>query len=202
MTQEKKEELKNQLVSMVLIAKYARECNLYSHDLHFPNEEKDFQNNTFIGSPDIEFLKYIIRNILVLELSKLFGDRKNDKLSLYKLIKRFSKDGDFKNEELSVFCNNMFDTFITDKTSFLKDIYLLRDKVIAHSDFGLVETQHPIWDFLTTFHIFIDFSIDFIRKVYEKVFEEELPIDLESSFYKKTNFELLTIFKNHKREKC
>jgi hypothetical protein len=200
MNKAKKEKLKTTLMKMASIVKYANECNLYSHELHFPNSFTEIHNNTFIESPDIDFLKYLTRNTIIIELNKLYSYSDKDKLSIPKLLKRFGNGNDLSDKEMFNFCNSIYHSFEIEKKTLLDDFKSLRDKVIAHTDFGVLETQNTIWDFLTNFKSLICFAADFICQVYKKVFEEDIPFNFDSTFYSKTNFELLTIFKNHLRD--
>lgn len=195
----KKEELRPILVKMATTANFAQECNLYSNALHFPNNMGDQSNNVFIESPDIDFFKYLLRNTIILELNKLYSSSDKDKFSIPKLINRFASGADLSDIKLFEFCNSLFRTFEEDNRSLLEDFKTLRDQVIAHSDYRDLETNNSIWDFLSNFSSLICFSANFVCKVYREVFDEDMPFKFESNFYQKTDFELLTIFKKHKR---
>lgn len=198
MTIEKKEKLKQHLLLMAKITKYVYECKLYSHDLHFPNTSEDMAKGKFIVSPDIYFFRYLTRNMVILELSKLFLAGKYDKLSFINLINKFSNSGEFNDEGLYTFSNNIYNKFKKDRATLINDIHNLRNKVIAHTDLECVETQNSIWDFLTNFNVFIVFAGNFISHIYEKAFGEKIPFDFDSDFYKKSNFEMLSALKMYK----
>jgi hypothetical protein len=199
MNNSKKEELRPILMKMATITNFVHECNLYSHALHFPNNMNDQSNNVFIESPDIDFFKYLLRNTIILELNKLFSYSEKDKFAIPKLIKRFASGADLSDIKLFEFCNSLFTTFEEDNRSLLEDFKTLRDKVIAHSDYRDLKTNNSIWDFLTKFNSLICFSADFSRQVHKRVFNEDMQFKFESIFYQKTDFELLTIYKKHKR---
>ena len=195
MTEENKEELKAHLIRMASIAKYARECSLYSHELHFSYDYSE--KHLFISSPDIDFLRFVLRNTVILELSKLFLEKGDHKHSFPKLINKL-KDT-FMDKNLSKFVEVKFNQFKGEKETFIEDINTLRDKIIAHTDLEpTVDSKNSIFEHLQNFNDFISFSYDLIREIYERVFEEEMHFDFESPFFGKTRFELLTVFKEYK----
>lgn len=193
MTEENKGLLKEHLIRMVSIAKYARECSLYSHELHFPYDYSE--KHLFVSSPDIEFLRFVLRNTVILELSKLFL-KGNHKHSFPKLIDKL-KDT-FMDKNLSDYVKSEFNQFKMEKESLFEDINTLRDKMIAHSDLEEFEAGNTVFEHLQNINDFISFSYRLIREIYKKVFEEEMPFDFESPFFEKTKFELLTVFKEYK----
>jgi hypothetical protein len=194
MTEENKGLLKEHLIRMASIAKYARECSLYSHELHFPYDYSE--KHLFVSSPDIDFLRFVLRNTVILELSKLFLEKGNHKYSIRKLINELKNT--FGEKNLSSYAENLYNEFKEKKSSLINDIHKIRDKIIAHSDLEEVDAENSIFEHLQNFNDFISFSYDLTREIYKRVFEEDMPFDFESPFFGKTRFELLTVFKEYK----
>ena len=205
MTDSQKQSLRKELEIMANIANYAKECSFYYHRLRNPGE------NIFIQSPDIDFLKSVLFNTMVLEVCKLFkvNTSNNNRHLLIKLINRM-ESGDFKDEELYEFCSREYNKFIkselTDKfivdsgtwekvsyEEFIENIILLRDKQIAHLDKEEeIELEIQFSDVLTGLHHCIYFACQLLEQLYFKVFNEIM--NYESAYFGKTNFEIFEAF--------
>jgi hypothetical protein len=205
MTEDEKQILKKELSIMANIANYARECNAYYHRLRNPGK------NIFIQSPDIDFLKSVLFSTMVLEVCKLFkvNTSKNDKHLFLKLINRFDS-GDLNNKEFFKFCSKAYNEFIKSKLTeeyiddteslknishedFIRNIILLRDKLIAHLDKEEdIELEIQFQDVLIGLDNCISFACNFLEELHLKVFDESMKY--ESAYFGKTNFELLDAF--------
>lgn len=200
MTPEQKTILKKQLTSMAYIAKYAKECSLYYWHL------KNVIHEHNVSSYDIDFFQSMLESTLIAEIYKLFSKKdchsfnklKNQLKDSYNLKDLSSflekKYEDFKNTNILTRFNNDLDLVKVNRSELMEDIKKVRDKQVAHTEEDVIELQNSWGDILICVEHCIEFAIETIKELHQMIFNEAIDFDFESSFYGKTNFELLNTF--------
>ena len=193
----KKEELKENILSIWKILNNCKESFLFCKYLHLPetsNEKQYIENSRYF-----KYIRHILWRNSVIELSKLFSISKNrDKYNISHFIKKLKPQGHFKIFKID--SHKIYDwesTFATNN-GIIDNLLILRDKVYAHTD---VLDANESLNGLTfeEMEMLINLVEDLIREIYRSVFNGD--VDLRTPLFGRGNFKLINNLIEHKEFK-
>ena len=164
----KKEELKENMLSIWKILNNCKESFLFCKYLYVPetqNEKEYIENSRYF-----KYIRHILWRNSVIELSKLFSTSRNrDKYNISHFIKKLKPQGHFKVFKIDL--NKIYDweSIFATNNLVIENLLILRDKVYAHTD---VISANESLNGLTIqeMEILINLVEDIIREIYRGTF--------------------------------
>lgn len=147
----------------------------------------------------LKFIRHSLWRISVIELSKLFNDRKStDKLNLHHFIKKLKPDGHYKKFKVDSSILKEWVQAIEENKAVISDITTLRDKIYAHSD--------PNNSTYNTIRIYFD-KVDKLLKLVETILSYiylsvlVTTFDFEDPYFSRKDFQLVTILATEQKRR-
>lgn len=167
MTDEQKQELKQEIEVINEILTYARESFKIAEYLFTPDEdgEKNYSKRMLV------FFYYDARihwRTCVIELSKLFSGKKGDIYNLEKFIRKLSRDGVFAYANIPQSQLDQWMLLINNERAVITNLLEQRDKLYAHTDRDSKEVVNTLSLNKTKELIAIAHKI--IREIYDGVY--------------------------------
>jgi len=129
----KEEEIKNEIWNIWQISLFAKECFSYSQYLHNPKTKVELEY--IRGSKDFQFFRHILWRNTVIELAKLFTDKKDrDRFNIFHFLKKLKVGGQFGKMGIPETQITNWENQIATNSEAINMILTLRDKVYAHTD--------------------------------------------------------------------
>lgn len=186
-----KRELKARLKKIIQIYILAQDAYFYTEYFYNPktNEELELINDS-IYNTNLSFIRHLMFRTLIVEISKLFSDSKNDKFRLQKLIDSLSNSGHYRSLGVSNAHIVNWNKLLYDNQMIIHNIITLRNKLYAHTD-------DPFKDYSSmgvSFHeirTLLDVASSIIKTLYLDVYE--ISLDLNSPTFERKRFALLEL---------
>jgi len=171
----------------------ANECFHYSNYLHNPEtqDELDYLNS----SRDLQYIRHIMFRMLIIELSKLFSDKKGDRFNIQHLINKLNKNGNFGNMGISDDVLKRWDAEIDNNRETIETILTLRDKVYAHTDSDKKKYISIDLSF-NEIEPLLNIVEEIIRRIYSSVFNTFA--DVETVVFDKKRLSIIKILAEEK----
>ncbi len=189
-----KEKLDSEISKIWDIYLIGKECFDYARYLYHPrtNLEKQYLEK----QNDFGFIRHILFRNSLIELSKLFCDRKSEKYNIHKLLQNLKEGqyyGDMFREDLKIL---IWEQSIFKRTELILKITTLRDKVYSHTDPDF-ETNLDI-DFDEISGLF-DIVNDIITTICDKIFN--CGADLGNIYFDFDRFNVIDILAKEKENR-
>jgi len=149
----------------------AKESFEYCHYLHFPKSEKE--KDYLVYSEHFRDFSHILWRNAVIEIAKLLSAGSTDKYCLKKLIKKFTKDGEYSKAGINEDIVNNWLNFFEEHKLILKKVRDVRDLIYAHTDSpeNRKRVEGITFDEFKKLFAFIDVVI---KGINEMVFDKEV----------------------------
>ena len=193
----KKEEIKENILSIWKILNNCKESFQFCKYLHVPetqNEKEYIENSRYF-----KYIRHILWRNSVIELSKLFSTSKNrDKYNITHFIKKLKPQGHFKIFKIDIYKIYDWESTFATNNVIIEDLLILRDKVYAHTD---VLNANESLNGLTfqEMEILIELVEDLIREIYRSVFDGD--VDLRTPIFGRGNIKLINNLIEHREYK-
>ena len=143
--------------------------------------------------------KHVFWRTLVIEVAKLYSNKKNDKYNILRLLTSLSKSGEFRKANIDEEILLRWSNVITQNKEVIDILVHLRDSFYGHTDTPEKKAKINYED-LTIEQVepLIQMAENIIQEVNLKVFDAQA--DCRVEFVEK-DFEIITILANHKHNK-
>lgn len=136
-----------------------------------------FFKNTFPNIP--QRLYFVFLNTSILDLVKLLDSRKDNKISLPKILNRIEQSIDSSSNKTFLLFKRDIDKWLEKQNPFVDNIIILRDKMIAHQDVSLtqldiLQTAMDTFD-INRFIYVSNATIEIISNIIEAIFNCTIP---------------------------
>lgn len=192
----KLDEIKKESWRIVEIYLNAREYFNYCYYLHMPATKLEAEYLRI--DRDLKFIRHSLWRLSIIELAKLFSDRKStDKFNLLHFLSKLKGDGVYKEFNINSLKIAEWESMIFTRQKLVTDIVTLRDKIYAHTD--------PDKDDFKSLEILFT-EIEELFQIVENVLKEVYSIafhatlDLRTPTFDRKGFDLVKILaEDHKR---
>ena len=183
------EDLKNECGSIVEIYFNAKENFLYCYYLHVPGtkEEAEYLN----VDRDLKFIRHSLWRLSIIELAKLFSDRKfTDKFNLFHFLSKLKPGGKYAHFKFDPSQISKWEAMINTHENLISNIIVLRDKIYAHTD--------PDKDNYKSIEIYFR-QIEDLFELIEKVLSQlylilfDTHLELQTPTFDRQDFDLLKV---------
>jgi len=192
----KLEELKKESWRIVEIYLNAKENFNYCYYLHKPDtkEEADYLN----VDRDLKFIRHSLWRLSIIELAKLFSDRKStDKFNLLYFLSKLKPEGHYDSFKIDSFKIAEWESLIFTREGLINDIVTLRDKIYAHTDPDKDDYRN-IEIYFTQIEELFNLVEIILKEVYLVAFTATL--DLRTPTFDRKDFDLVkTLSEAHKK---
>jgi len=192
----KTEEARAEAFRITRIYTVARENFNFCFYLHKPNTDEELKYVTI--NRHLRFIRISLWRLTVIELVKLFSEKKSDKHALLFFLSKLKKSGYYSALNFDESIINVWVDTINSQTPIIKKIVTLRDKVFAHSD----PEEDSFKDIEVTFSQMSElFKIaeTILKKIYLDLFGASL--DLRTPISDHEEFKFLKILAKEHRER-
>jgi len=171
----KEEEIKNEIWNIWQISLFAKECFSYSQYLHNPKTKVELEY--IRGSKDFQFFRHILWRNTVIELAKLFTDKKDrDRFNIFHFLKKLKVGGQFGKMGIPETQITNWENQIATNSEAINMILTLRDKVYAHTDANKNRYSQNQPTFQETERL-IDIVESVIQEIYSTIFDSHAIIE-------------------------
>lgn len=189
-----KEELKDKLKKINQIYLLAQDAYFYTEYFYNPKTDGELELiENSIYKANLSMIRHLMFRTLIIEVSKLFSDSKNDKFRLQSLIMSLSKSGHYRSLGVSKEHIIKWNKLLYDNQMIIYSIITLRNKLYAHTD-------DPFKDYNSigvSFHdikILLDITSSIIKVLYSDIYDIDLR--LNSATFDRKRFALLELIVN------
>ena len=182
-----KEDLHEEISEIWNILIFIKENYAYSRYLHKPRTQEELEYIN--GSSDFQYFRHILWRMCIIDLSKLFSNKPNERFDLKHLLNKLKYSGHYRMLQFDTKFIDKWEGEIELRGHTIKKILKLRDKVYAHSD-GKMIADTVVLNF-EEIEPLINLVEDIIRQISSKVFETYTDIDY--LYFNEKKFNMVSI---------
>jgi hypothetical protein len=192
----KMKEIKEAVSTIIEIYIGAKENFKFCCHLHYSKTEMEAQY--LKTDRHLQFIRHSLWRLTIIELSKLFSNGTNDVYCLKKLIQNLKPDGAFAQHGINLEKVSQWENLINGKSSIIKNINDLRNKIYAHTD-----PNREIYKGIEIYFSDISELINITSRLINEIsIALKMPtLFFESPSYESQEFDLVTILAEHHQKK-
>jgi len=175
----KKKEFEEDLKRIKDIYFSAQETFRINEELYKRNDSSNFENYLKDINPFFHFCKIYFWRNTVLELSKLFNQKENEKFNIPKFITKLKPDGHFRTLKFNEDFLNVLLGRIEDIQHLIDNLIEQRDKVYAHEDRDNKNVRNLVSHKQTK--QILKIAEDLIKEIYQIHYKTSLQFELINS---------------------
>jgi hypothetical protein len=191
-----RKQLQDQLWRITEIYLNAKENFNYCYYLHRPDTKEEAEYIAIDRS--LLFIRHSLWRLTIIELSKLYSSKENDKFNLHKLVNRFSEEGFCSKLGIDFSDVLIWESQIISKGVAIENVNTLRDKIYAHTDPNK-DSYKTIDLFFHDIETLLEIAASIIKDINLKVFA--ITADLKTPTFDRKDFDMVRILaKCHRAE--
>lgn len=174
-----------------------RQYYLYCYHLHNPKSQ--LEHAYMYHSRFFEKTKHVFWRTLVIEVAKLYSNRKNDKYNIQKLLRNLSEGGEFGKANIDEEILQKWSNVIKQNQDVITILLELRDVIYGHTDTPAKKAKINSQN-LTIEQVepLVQMAEDIIQEIHLKIFDAQAECRVE---FEEKDFEIITILANDKHDK-